>query len=135
MLPSYLLSLREGIEAALIIGIVLGALRKIRRPDLTPALWLGTITAIAVSALAAALLTLFGLELEGNAEILYEGLTMLLAAGILTWMIFWMSQQARNLKPELEEGVNRAAAFGGGGLSSGWPSWRWCAKGSNWGCS
>ena len=118
MLPSYLLSLREGIEAALIIGIVLGALRKSRRPDPAPSLWLGTIAAIAVSLLAAILLTLFGFELEGTTEVIYEGLTMLLAAGILTWMIFWMSQQARNLKPELEEGVNRAAAGGGSQCSA-----------------
>ena len=109
MLPSYLLSLREGLEAALIIGIVLGALRKIRRTDLAPALWLGTLTAVGVSILAAILLTLFGLSLEGPAEKIYEGMTMFLAAGILTWMIFWMSGQARHLKGELEEGVNKAA--------------------------
>ena len=114
MLPSYLLSLREGIEAALIIGIVIGALRKIRRTDLVPALWWGVLSAAAVSALAAVLLTSFGLELEGPAEPIYEGATMLLAAGILTWMIFWMSQQARTLKSELEEGVNKAAASAGG---------------------
>ena len=113
MLPSYLLSLREGIEAALIIGIVLGALRKIRRTDLTPALWLGTFSAVAVSLLIGILLTILGLELEGTAEKLYEGLTMLLAAGILTWMIFWMSQRARSLKPDLEEGVSRASATSG----------------------
>ena len=52
MLPSYLLSLREGIEAALIIGIVLGALRQIRRTDLSPALWWGVIAASGVSLLA-----------------------------------------------------------------------------------
>ena len=114
MLPSYLLSLREGIEAALIIGIVIGALRKIRRTDLVPALWWGVLSAAVVSALAAVLLTSFGLELEGPAEPIYEGATMLLAAGILTWMIFWMSQQARTLKSELEEGVNKAAASAGG---------------------
>jgi high-affinity iron transporter len=114
MLPSYLLSLREGIEAALIIGIVIGALRKIRRADLAPALWWGVLSAAAVSALAAVLLTAFGLELEGPAEPIYEGATMLLAAGILTWMIFWMSQQARTLKSELEEDVNKAAASAGG---------------------
>lgn len=113
MLPSYLLSLREGIEAALIIGIVLGALRKIRRPDLIPALWLGTFSAVVVSLLIGILLTALGLELEGSAEKLYEGLTMLLAAGILTWMIFWMSQRARSLKPELEESVSRASASTG----------------------
>lgn len=113
MLPSYLLSLREGIEAALIIGIVIGALRKIRRADLVPALWWGVLSAAAVSALAAVLLTILGLELEGPAEPIYEGATMLIAAGILTWMIFWMSQQARTLKSELEEGVHKAAASTG----------------------
>lgn len=113
MLPSYLLSLREGLEAALIIGIVLGALRKIRRTDLAPALWLGALIAVGFSILAAVLLTLFGLSLEGAAEQIFEGFTMLLAAGILTWMIFWMSGQARYLKGELEDGVNKAAASTG----------------------
>ncbi len=113
MLPSYLLSLREGLEAALIIGIVLGALRKIRRTDLAPALWLGTLAAVGVSILSAILLTLLGLSLEGPAEKIYEGITMFLAAGILTWMIFWMSTQAKNLKGEIEDGVNKAAASTG----------------------
>lgn len=113
MLPSYLLSLREGLEAALIIGIVLGALTKIRRRDLSPALWIGTWSAIAISILTAILLTNFGLSLEGPAEQIFEGLTMLIAAGILTWMIFWMSKQARFLKSELEAGVNKAAASTG----------------------
>lgn len=110
MVSTYLLSLREGLEAALIIGIVLGALRKIQRTDLLFSLWLGVLSAIGVSVLSAILLTAFGLELEGNIEIIYEGVTMFLAAGILTWMIFWMSGQARNLKGELEDGVNKAVA-------------------------
>lgn len=110
MLPSYLLSLREGLEAALIIGIVLGALQKIRRTDLAPMLWYGTLAAVGVSILTAILLTFFGLSLEGPAEKIYEGITMFLAAGLLTWMIFWMGQQARTLKTELEAGVNKAAA-------------------------
>ena len=113
MLPSFLLSLREGLEAALIIGIVLGALQKIRRTDLTPALWMGTLAALGVSILTAVILTLFGLSLEDGAEQIYEGITMLLAAGILTWMIFWMSGQAKNIKSELEEGINKAVATTG----------------------
>lgn len=113
MLPSYLLSLREGLEAALIIGIVLGALQKIRRTDLAPALWFGVLAAVGVSALTAVLLTLFGLSLEDSAEQIYEGITMLLAAGVLTWMIFWMSSQAKHIKSELEEGVNKAAVTTG----------------------
>ena len=113
MLPTYLLSLREGLEAALIVGIVLGALTKIRRNDLSPAVWLGTLSAVGVSILTAILLTSFGMSLEEQAEQIFEGITMLIAAGILTWMIFWMSKQARFLKSELEAGVNKAAASTG----------------------
>ncbi len=113
MLPTYLLSLREGLEAALIIGIVLGALTKIRRNDLSPAVWLGTLSAVGVSILTAVLLTTFGMSLEDKAEQIFEGITMLIAAGILTWMIFWMGKQARFLKGELEAGVNKAAASTG----------------------
>ena len=113
MLPTYLLSLREGLEAALIIGIVLGAVNKIRRGDLAPAMWLGTLSAVVVSILTAIVLTGFGMSLEERAEQIFEGITMLAAAGILTWMIFWMSRQARFLKAELEEGVNKAAASAG----------------------
>ena len=113
MLPTYLLSLREGLEAALIIGIVLGALTKIRRNDLSPAVWLGTLSAVGISILTAVLLTSFGMSLEETAEQIFEGVTMLIAAGILTWMIFWMSKQARFLKSELEAGVNKAAASTG----------------------
>lgn len=110
MLPSYLLSLREGLEVALIIGIVLGALTKIRRSELAPSVWLGTLSAVGVSILTAVLLTGFGLSLEDEAEQIFEGITMLIAAGVLTWMIFWMRKQARFLKGELEAGVNKAAA-------------------------
>jgi high-affinity iron transporter len=113
MLPSYLLSLREGLEVALIIGIVLGALTKIRRYELAPAVWLGTLSAVGVSVLTAVLLTSFGLSLEDKAEQIFEGITMLIAAGILTWMIFWMRKQARFLKGELEAGVNKAVASAG----------------------
>src|SRR4030095_5728978 len=113
MLPTYLLSLREGLEAALIIGILLGALSKIRRTDLSPTLWLGTLSAIGVSILTAVLLTTFGMSLEDPAEAIFEGITMLIAAGILTWMIFWMSKQVRFIKSELEAGVNKQEASTG----------------------
>jgi len=113
MLPTYLLSLREGLEMALIIGIVLGALTKIRRDDLTSSVWLGTLSAAGVSILTAVLLTTFGMSLEDRAEQIFEGVTMLIAAGILTWMIFWMRKQARFLKSELEAGVNKASTSTG----------------------
>jgi high-affinity iron transporter len=113
LLATYLLSLREGLEAALIIGIVLGAVSKIRRRDLVPAVWLGALLAIGVSIFTAIILTTFGMSLEDPGEAIFEGITMLVAAGILTWMIFWMSKQSRFLKSELESGVNKAAASSG----------------------
>jgi len=113
MLASFLLSLREGIEAALIIGIVLGALRKLNRSEMQPAVWYGAISAVVVSLLTGIVLTAFGLSLEGAAEQIFEGIAMLLAAAVLTWMIFWMNRQARSIKGELEAGVNRATSTGG----------------------
>jgi len=113
MLASFLLSLREGIEAALIIGIVLGALRQMRHMEMVPAVWYGVLSAILVSIASGVALTTFGMSLEGAAEQVFEGVTMLLAAGILTWMIFWMSHQARNMKGELESGVHKATFEGG----------------------
>jgi high-affinity iron transporter len=112
MLASFILSLREGIEAALIIGIVLGALRKLNRSQMARAVWYGALSAVLVSLLTGILLTAFGLSLEGAAEQIFEGLAMLLAAGVLTWMIFWMNRQARSIKGELESGVHQATSTG-----------------------
>lgn len=108
MVASFLLSLREGIEAALIIAIVLGALGKMGRPDMRRAVWLGTISAIGVSLLAGIGLAAFGLSLEGAAEEIFEGFAMLLAASVLTWMIFWMHRQSRTIKGDIEDGVKQA---------------------------
>lgn len=112
MLPSYLLSLREGIEAALIVGILLGAVRQMKRLDLVPVVWLGTVSAGVLSILTAVLLTTLGLEMKDPGEAIFEGFTMLIAAALLTWMIFWMSSQSRTLKASLEADLQRASQFG-----------------------
>lgn len=109
MFPAFLLSLREGLEAALIIGIVLGALRKIHRSGLSSVVWGGVISASLVSLVVALSLNSVGASLEGAAEQIFEGTTMFLAAFVLTWMIFWMSRQARTLKSDLESSVRHAA--------------------------
>ena len=109
MLASFLLSLREGLEAALIIGIVLAALRKTGRPGLMPVIWQGLVAAIAASLVAAFVLNWLGTEFEGRAEQIFEGITMLAAAILLTWMIFWMKRQAADQKKDLETGISQAA--------------------------
>jgi high-affinity iron transporter len=109
MLASFLLSLREGLEAALIIGIVLAALRKTNRSGLIPVVWQGVAAAVAASLVAGLLINWLGAEFEGRAEEIFEGVAMLAAAALLTWMIFWMRRQAVNQKKNLETGVSQAA--------------------------
>jgi high-affinity iron transporter len=109
MLPSYLLALREGIEAALIIGVILGLLKKIDKSELIPVVWTGAGTAAVVSILVGAVLNLVGASFEGAAEEAFEGITMLVAAGLLTWMIWWMYHQARNFTDKLKQDVALAA--------------------------
>ncbi|MEN8241961.1 MAG: FTR1 family protein [Chloroflexota bacterium] len=109
MLPSYLLALREGIEAALIIGVILGLLKKIDKKELFSIVWTGTALAVLVSILVGATLHLVGASFEGAAEEAFEGITMLLAAVLLTWMIWWMFHQAKNFNEKLKQDVASAA--------------------------
>jgi high-affinity iron transporter len=84
--------------------------------NLAPAVWAGTLSALLVCVAAAVGLNALGLSLEDPGEAIFEGLTMLLAAGILTWMIFWMARQSRNIKADLESGVRQASRTGRRGL-------------------
>ncbi|MFQ5407622.1 MAG: FTR1 family protein [Anaerolineales bacterium] len=112
MIAAFLLALREGLEAALIVGLVLGVLVKVRRTGFARMVWAGVATAIAVSLTLALVLNAAGAQLTGAAETIFEGFTMLLAAGVLTWMIFWMQRQGRRVQQELEVEVRLAATRG-----------------------
>ncbi len=108
MLSALLITVREGLEAALIIGIVLGYLQQIGRRDRAPIVWVGVIIATGLSALIALAMRAVGAELEEPFEQIFEGTTMLLAVLILTWMIFWMRYQGRRIKSTLERNVQAA---------------------------
>jgi high-affinity iron transporter len=112
MLAGVLLALREGIEAALIISIVLGMLKKMNRTDRARVVWLGVAGAALLSVAAAIMLNVIGAEFEGAAEQAFEGFTMLFAAAVLTWMIFWMQQQGRQIQKGLEAEVREALSGG-----------------------
>lgn len=110
MVASFLLALREGLEAALIIGALLGALKKLESPRGKKEIWLGTSAAVLISVAAGLLLNVLGANFEGRAEEIFEGITMLLAAGVLTWVLLWMKTQSRRIQQELETGVAQALA-------------------------
>ena len=112
MAVATLISLREGLEAALIVGILLGYLRKIGHPAGRGPVWIGVLAAVVLSIGVAFIIQTVGLKLEGSAEQLFEGTTMFLAVGVLTWMIFWMRYQARLMRTSLEQNVQTAIAAG-----------------------
>ena len=111
MFAALLIAFREGLEAALIVGIVLSYLKKMgyRR---RAAVWWGVVSAVIVSIVAGVALQVMGVAFEGRGEQLFEGLTMLLAAAVLTWMIFWMQRQGRSIRTELEADVHQAVTLG-----------------------
>jgi len=108
MLASFLITLREGLEAALIVGIVLSMLKKLGKSDRSKPVWFGVGAAVLVSIIAGLLFNAFGIAFEGRGEAIFEGIATLLAAGVLTWMIFWMQRQARNIQTGLESDVQQA---------------------------
>ena len=93
MISSMLIALREGLEVALIIGIVLGSLEKLKADKFKPVVWRGFIAGAATSIIIAGILITIGVRLEGRAEAIFEGFTMLAAAAMLTWVIFWLGRQ------------------------------------------
>jgi high-affinity iron transporter len=117
-MTAFLISSREGLEAALIVGILLGVLKQLGRPQLGRAIWWGVGGAVVVSLLAATGLILAGVELEGRAEEIFEGVTLLLAAAFLTGMIFWMRRQGAQFRTALEARAVQAA--GSVGAPGGW---------------
>ena len=114
MFPSFLLSLREGIEAALIIGIIIGALNKLHQEELNPVVWRGVAIAVVLSFVFGLGLNYLGMEFTGLFEEVFEGLAMLLAAAILTWMILWMQRRGGEIQRDLEAKTAHATLNRGG---------------------
>ena len=102
--------LREGVEAALIVGIVASYLVRSGRREWLPALWIGVALACSVSLAAGAALDIVAGELPQRGQELFEAVIGLIAAAMLTSMVFWMRKAARSIKGELQAGVDAALA-------------------------
>ncbi len=111
---TFFIMLREGLEASLVVGILLAYLAQVGARRHATYVWTGVAGAVAMSLGVLGALRTLGGEFEGVTEQVFEGSTMLLATIVLTWMIFWMMRQARLIRSELQRGVDKALASGAG---------------------
>lgn len=117
MLANYLIGLREGLEAALVVGILVAYLVRTGHTDKLRMLWVGVASAIGLSLAAGALLTFSSRSMSFKAQETFGGVMSILAVAFVTWMIFWMRRTARNLKGELHGKLDAALAMGGFALA------------------
>lgn len=112
MIPTFVIALREGVEASLIIGIIAAFLVKEGRRDALRQMWIGVGTAIVLCMGAAVVLRLVGQELPESGQASLETVVGLVAVAAVTYMIVWMRRHARGIKSALEGNAATALAAG-----------------------
>ena len=110
-----MIALREGLEASLIVGIMIAYLKKSERTILMKSLWFGVFSAIGAALLFGGVLSFTSTNLSDEHEKIFAGTTGIIAVALVTWMIFWMKKTARFMKLELEQ--KASAAISAGALS------------------
>ncbi len=113
MLPSFLIMLREGIEASLIVGIIAGYLTRTGRSAWLPAVWIGILLAVAVSLFVGAVVLAVGGEFPQKAQEVFEALVGAFAVALLISMVFWMKKVARSIRRTMERDVDAALSARG----------------------
>lgn len=108
MLVPFLIMFREGVEAALIVGIIASYLHQTGRSAWMPIVWIGVFLALAMSLAVGAILQLVSAEFPQKAQELFEAIIGLIAVFVLTSMVFWMRKAARSIKSELHHSIDAA---------------------------
>lgn len=108
MFPAFLIMLREGLEAALIVAIIAGYLRRTGRREWLPAIWVGIFLAVALSLFAAVLILILQAEFPQKQQEMFEAFVGLLAVGVLTWVVLWMKKASSHLGHDLKQSIEAA---------------------------
>ncbi|MFD6472556.1 iron uptake transporter permease EfeU [Streptomyces anulatus] len=116
MFGNYLIGLREGLEASLVVCILVAYLVKTERRDALKPVWAGIGVACAISLAFGAVLEFGSQELTFEAQELLGGSLSIIAVGLVTWMVFWMRRTARHLKADLHGKLDAALQMGAGAL-------------------
>lgn len=112
MFSNFLIGLREGLEASLVVGILIAYVVKVDRRDKLPAMWLGIAAAAALSLGFGALLSFSSARMSFEAQEAFGGIMSIIAVGFVTWMVFWMRRTSRFMKDELHGKIDAALAMG-----------------------
>jgi len=112
MLSTFVIALREGLEACLIVGILVAYIVKTNRKGYLKPLWTGVAAAVVMSIALGAFLTLTSVSLSERGQELFAGITSFIAVALVTWMVFWMRRTARTLRSELQGKLDNAVATG-----------------------
>ena len=116
MFANFMIGLREGLEAALIIGILIAYLKKTNRTKHISNIVYGVVAALATAILAGLALSAIDQSVSDRVEITITGTTSLLAVVFVTWMVFWMAKTARHLNKELQSKLDKALETSGSAL-------------------
>ncbi|WP_438289955.1 iron uptake transporter permease EfeU [Streptomyces sp. HUAS TT7] len=114
--PSFLIGLREGLEAGLIVSILVATLVRAGAKSRLPQVWTGVLAAVALAMSFGAVLTFSAASMSGTAQEAFGGTLSVIAVAFVTAMVFWMRRSARSLSGEIKEKVTGALAMGAGML-------------------